>query len=74
MKTVRITISLPDDLYDGLSRVVGSKNISRLIAETFDHSLKEHRNTRLAAEYEAASREISTVNAELAATVGDGVE
>ena len=74
MKTVRISIRLPDDLLEELSRILGPGKRSRFIAEAVGRSLKEHRGRRLGAEYEAACQDISRVNAELATTVGDGVE
>ncbi len=74
MKTVRINISLPDALLEELSREVGPRKRSRFIAEAVERSLKEQRDRRLAAEYEAAADEISRINAELEGAIGDGVD
>jgi metal-responsive CopG/Arc/MetJ family transcriptional regulator len=74
MKTVRINISLPEDLLDDISREVGSRKRSRFIAEAVARSLKEQRDRRLAAEYEAAAAEISRINRELEGAAGDGID
>jgi metal-responsive CopG/Arc/MetJ family transcriptional regulator len=74
MKTVRVNISLPDDLLQEISREVGPRKRSRFIAEAVERSLKELRDRRLVAEYEAAALEISRVNGELEGAIGDGLD
>ena len=74
MKTVRINISLPDEMVKEISREVGPRKRSRFIAEAVARSLKEQRDRRLAAEYEAAAAEVSRVNRELEGAVGDGID
>lgn len=74
MKTVRINISLPVDLLEEIAREVGPRNRSRFIAESVERSLKEHRDRRLAAEYEAAADEISRIDGELEGATGDGLD
>jgi metal-responsive CopG/Arc/MetJ family transcriptional regulator len=74
MKTVRINISLPDYLLDEVSREVGPRERSRFIAEAVRRSLKDLRDRRLAAEYEAAADEVSRANRELEGAISDGVD
>ncbi len=74
MKTVRINISVPGQLLEDISREVGPQKRSRFIAEAIARSLKEHRDRRLAAEYEAAAAETSRINRELEGTAGDGLD
>jgi metal-responsive CopG/Arc/MetJ family transcriptional regulator len=74
MKTVRINISLPDDLLEEISREVGPRKRSRFIAEAVALSLKERRRRRLAAEYESAAQEMSMINSELESVAGDGID
>ncbi|MDR3569710.1 MAG: hypothetical protein P4L43_16915 [Syntrophobacteraceae bacterium] len=74
MKTVRINISLPDYLLEEISRQVSPGKRSRFIAEAVERSLKEQRDHTLAAEYEAAAREIFRINGELEGAVGDGLD
>jgi metal-responsive CopG/Arc/MetJ family transcriptional regulator len=74
MKTVRINISLPNEVLEEISREVGPRKRSRFIAEAVERSLKEQRDRRLAAEYEAAAAEISRINRELEGAIGDGLD
>ncbi|MDA8308852.1 MAG: hypothetical protein M0Z81_18790 [Deltaproteobacteria bacterium] len=74
MKTVRINISLPEDLLEEISREVGPRKRSRFIAEAVASALKEQRDRRLAAEYEAAADEITRINGELEGAIGDGID
>lgn len=74
MKTVRINISLPDNLLEEITREIGPRKRSLFIAEAVERYLKELRDSRLAAEYEAAASEISRINGELQGITGDGLD
>jgi metal-responsive CopG/Arc/MetJ family transcriptional regulator len=74
MKTVRVNISLPEELLKEISREVGPRKRSRFIAGAIARSLKEQRDRRLAAEYEAAAAETSRINRDLEGVLGDGID
>ena len=74
MKTIRINISLPEELVEEISMEVGPRKRSLFIAEAVARSLKEQRDRRLAAEYEAAAAEISMTNRDLEGAVADGID
>ena len=74
MKTVRINISLPEELLEEMSREIGPRKRSLFIAEAVARSLRERRDRKLAAEYEAATAEISMTNRDLEGAVADGLD
>lgn len=74
MNSVRINISLPQNLLKELSQEIESGERSRFIAEAVGHALRERRNKRLAQEYEEAAAEISRANQELEGVISDGID
>lgn len=74
MHTVRVNISLPEDLLDEISREVGPRKRSRFITQAIARSLKELKDQKLAAEYEEAAAEISRINKDLEGAIADGLD
>jgi metal-responsive CopG/Arc/MetJ family transcriptional regulator len=74
MHTVRVNISLPEELLKEISREIGPRKRSRFITQAITRSLKELKDQKLAAEYEEASAEISRINQELEGAVADGLD
>ncbi|MGA2227299.1 MAG: hypothetical protein ABSH41_22925 [Syntrophobacteraceae bacterium] len=74
MHTVRVNISLPEDLLNEISREVGPRKRSRFITQAIARSLKELKDQKLAAEYEEAAAEISRINQELDGVTADGLD
>jgi metal-responsive CopG/Arc/MetJ family transcriptional regulator len=74
MSSVRISISLPEELLSDLSREVESRKRSQFIAGAIARALQETRAQRLAVEYREAVAEIARVNRELEGTVADGLD
>ena len=72
--SVRINISLPEDLFEKLSREVEPRKRSRFISTAIERVLRDKRSVRLAAEYREAAAEISRVNQELEGVIGDGLD
>jgi len=74
MHTVRVNISLPEDLLNEISREVGPRKRSRFITQAIARSLKELKDQKLAAEYEEAAAEISRINQEVDGVTADGLD
>jgi metal-responsive CopG/Arc/MetJ family transcriptional regulator len=74
MASVRINISLPEDLFNDLSDVIGSRKRSRFISQAIERSLRELKEEELAKEYKEAAAEIRRVNQDLEGTLGDGID
>ena len=74
MNSVRINVSLPQELFSELARDVEPRKRSRFITEAIERFLKERRAKRLAAEYQEASAEIRRINQELEGVVSDGLD
>jgi len=74
MNSVRINVSLPQEIFTELTRDVEPRKRSRFITEAIERFLKERRAKKLAAEYEEASAEIRRVNQELEGVVSDGLD
>jgi len=74
MSSVRINISLPQELFNELAGDVEPRKRSRFIAKAIERYLKEQKANRLAAEYEEASAEIRRVNQELEGAISDGLD
>ena len=74
MKSVRINISLPKEVFTSLSEEVESRKRSQFITEAVRSFIKEKRDQRLAAEYQEAATEIRRVNKELEGVINDGLD
>jgi metal-responsive CopG/Arc/MetJ family transcriptional regulator len=74
MASVRINISLPEELVSELAREIEPRKISRFIAKALRTSLKEERAKKLAAEYREAAVEIRRVTQELEGVLSDGLD
>jgi metal-responsive CopG/Arc/MetJ family transcriptional regulator len=74
MASVRINISLPEELVSELSREIEPRKKSRFIAKAIRSSLKEKKAQKLAAEYQEAAGEIRRINQELEGTLSDGLD
>jgi len=74
MNSIRINISLPQELFKELARDVEPRKRSRFITEAIERFLKDRRAKRLSTEYEEASAEIRRVNQELEGVVSDGLD
>jgi metal-responsive CopG/Arc/MetJ family transcriptional regulator len=74
MKSVRINISLPEELLTELSREVGARKRSRFVAEAIACLLKERKADRLAREYKDAASEARRINRELEGALSDGID
>jgi metal-responsive CopG/Arc/MetJ family transcriptional regulator len=74
MNSVRINISLPENLLKDLSREVKSRKRSQFIAGAITRALRERQAQRLAAEYQEAASEIARVNLEIEGAIADGLD
>jgi metal-responsive CopG/Arc/MetJ family transcriptional regulator len=74
MSSVRINISLPEELVDELSREIEPRKKSLFIARAVRASLKEEKAKKLAAEYQEAATEIRRLNQELEGALSDGLD
>ena len=74
MKSVRISVSLPESVIKTLSIEVPSRQRSRFICEAVQRLLDEKRVQRLAADYRKAATEIHRVNSEMEGTINDGLD
>jgi len=74
MGTVRINVSIPQDVFGEMSQEVESRKRSQFITEAIKRLIKEKRVQKLAAEYREASEEIRRVNHELEGAVNDGLD
>lgn len=74
MGSVRINISLPQEIMREITQKIEPRKRSRFITEAIIRSLKEQRNRTLAAEYEEAATEIKRLNQEMEGTLSDGLD
>lgn len=74
MHTVRVNISLPEELLKEISREIGPRRRSRFITQAIERSLRELKDQKLAAEYEEAAAEISRINQDLEGAMADGLD
>jgi metal-responsive CopG/Arc/MetJ family transcriptional regulator len=74
MSSVRLNISLPEELVSELSREIEPRKKSRFIAQAVRSSLKEEKAKKMAAEYQEAAAEIRRVNQELEGALSDGLD
>jgi metal-responsive CopG/Arc/MetJ family transcriptional regulator len=72
--SVRINVSLPEDLFEKLSREVEPRKRSRFISTAIERVLSDKRSEMLAAEYREAAAKIRRVNQELEGVIGDGLD
>jgi metal-responsive CopG/Arc/MetJ family transcriptional regulator len=73
MGSVRINISLPEEIFDELSQEVENRKRSRFITEAIKRTLKDIKEQKLAAEYLEASADIRKINRELEGVISDGL-
>ena len=74
MSSVRINISLPEEMFKELSRDIKPRKRSRFISEAVKSSLNELKKRRLTSEYEEAAEEIKQINQELEGALSDGLD
>ena len=74
MHTVRVNISLPEELLNEISREIGPRKRNRFITQAIARSLKELKDQKLAAEYEEAAAQISRINQDIEGAVADGLD
>ena len=74
MSSVRINVSLPEEIFKEISRDIEPRKRSRFITQAVKRSLKELKKQRLAAEYEEAAAEIKRINQELEGAISDGLD
>ena len=74
MGTVRINVSIPEDVFGEMAHEVESRKRSQFITEAIKHLIKEKRDQKLAADYREAAEEIRRVNQELEGAVNDGLD
>jgi hypothetical protein len=74
MGSVRINISLPQEIMREITKKIEPRKRSRFITEAIVRSLKEQRNRRLAAEYKEAAGEIKRVNQKMEGALSDGLD
>ena len=73
MGSVRINISLPEEIFDELSQEVENRKRSRFITEAIKRTLKDIKEQKLAAEYLEAFADIRRINRELEGVISDGL-
>jgi len=74
MKSVRINVSLPKEVFTALSEEVDPRKRSRFITEAVKRFIKENRDQRLAAEYQEAAADIRRINKGLEGVTADGLD
>jgi metal-responsive CopG/Arc/MetJ family transcriptional regulator len=74
MSSIRVNISLPEDLLSELSREIETRKRSQFIAGAISRALRERQNERLAADYREAAAEILGANRDLEGTIADGLD
>jgi len=74
MRSVRINVSLPKEVFEALSEEAESRKRSQFITEAVRTFIKAKRDQRLAAEYQEAAAEIHRVNNELEGVLNDGLD
>jgi len=74
MKSVRINISFPKEVFSALSKEVESGKRSQFITEAVKSFIKEKRDQRLAAEYQEAAAEIRRINKKIEGVINDGLD
>ena len=74
MGTVRLNISLSENLFQELNNEVKSRQRSRFISNAVRESLKKKKEQKLAAEYKEAAQDIRRINQELEGVLSDGLD
>jgi len=74
MKSIRINVSLPQEVFVAMSKEIKSRKRSQFITEAIKLLVKEKRDQRLTAEYQEAASEIQRINKELEGVVKDGLD
>lgn len=74
MKSVRINVSLPEDVLKLLSMEAPGRQRSRFIREAVLCLIKEKRAARLAGDYRQAAAEIHRINQEMEGAINDGLD
>jgi len=74
MKSVRINVSIPKEIFVELSKEVESRKRSQFITEAIKRLVKKRRDERLAAEYQEAAPEIRRIDKELEGAINDGLD
>ena len=74
MGTVRLNISLPENLFKELKQEVKSIQRRLFISDSVRESLKETKEKKLAAEYKEAAQDIRRINHELEGVLSDGLD
>ncbi|PQP35331.1 hypothetical protein C6A37_03155 [Desulfobacteraceae bacterium SEEP-SAG9] len=74
MKSIRINVSLPQEVFVAMSKEIKSRKRSQFITEAVKLLVKEKRDQRLTAEYQEAASEIQRINKELEGVVKDGLD
>ena len=74
MKSIRINVSLPQEVFVAMSKEIKSRKRSQFITEAIKLLVKEKRDQRLTAEYQEAASEMQRINKELEGAVKDGLD
>ena len=74
MSSIRINVSLPEDTFEELSKVVESRKRSQFVTEAVRLLLKKKREQRLAVEYQEAAAEARKMNKALEGALSDGLD
>ena len=74
MKSIRINVSLPQEVFVAMSKEIKSRKRSQFITEAIKLLVEEKRDQRLTAEYQEAASEIQRINKELEGVIKDGLD
>ena len=73
MSSIRINVSLPEETFEELSKVIESRKRSQFITKAVRLLLKKEKAQRLAVEYQEAAAETRKINKEFEGTISDGL-
>ena len=74
MKSIRINVSLPQEVFFAMSKEIEPRKRSQFITEAIKLLVKAKRDQRLASEYQEAAIEIQRINKELEGAIKDGLD
>jgi metal-responsive CopG/Arc/MetJ family transcriptional regulator len=74
MKSIRINVSLPQEVFLAMSKEIEPRKRSQFITEAIKLLVKAKRDQRLASEYQEAATEIQRINKELEGAIKDGLD
>jgi metal-responsive CopG/Arc/MetJ family transcriptional regulator len=74
MSSIRINISLPEELAQELDREIEPRKKSRFIAQAIRYFMKQKKAHSLALEYQESAEEIRRVNREMEGVLNDGLD